>query len=122
MRSAIADNSALISNPVAIVTNSGISSKSTTKSVDCTGPAASITDLAIATDSVTSTQPAAIITDSAIATRPAASNESTVPTGVETVLASPIAATGHSMDVDITGLALPHPPDEIVPQCGHSTS
>ncbi|KAG5349123.1 hypothetical protein C0989_005771 [Termitomyces sp. Mn162] len=111
-QSTIADNSALISDPVAIVTNSSISSRSATKSVDPTRP----------TDSVTSTRPTAIITNSSIATRPAASNESTVHTSVETFLASSIAATGHSMDVDITGPAPPHAPDEIVPQCGCSTS
>ncbi|KAG5719717.1 hypothetical protein E4T56_gene18504 [Termitomyces sp. T112] len=109
-------------NPITITTDSSISSRSATTSVDSTGPAASITDSAIATDSVISTRPTAIITDSAIATRLAASNESTVPTGVETVLASPIAATRHLMDVDMTGPAPPHPPDEIVPQHGHSMS
>ncbi|KAG5726360.1 hypothetical protein E4T56_gene18908 [Termitomyces sp. T112] len=119
-QSVIADNSALISNPIAIMTKSGNSSESATKSVDCTRPTASVTNLAIATNSITSTGPAAIITNSAIATRLVASNESTVLTSVETVLASPIAATGHSMDVDMTGPAPPHPPDEIVPQCGHS--
>ncbi|KAG5348935.1 hypothetical protein C0989_007095 [Termitomyces sp. Mn162] len=95
-QSTIADDSALISDPIAIVTNSGIFSRSTTKSVAHTRPAASITDLAIATGL-------------------AASNESTVPTSVETILASPIAATEHLMDVDMTGPAPPHPPDEIVP-------
>ncbi|KAG5721449.1 hypothetical protein E4T56_gene13171 [Termitomyces sp. T112] len=119
-QSAIADESALISNSIAIVTNSSIFNGSATKSVDPTGPAASITDSAIATNSIISTGPAAIITNSAIATRLAASNESMVPTGVETILAGPIAATGHSMDVNMTGPALLHPPDEIVPQCGHS--
>ncbi|KAG5728164.1 hypothetical protein E4T56_gene19328 [Termitomyces sp. T112] len=106
--STIVDDSALISNPITIVTNSVISSRSATKSVAHTGHAASITNLAIATDSVISTRPAAIITNSTITTRPAASNESTVPTHVETI-------TGHLMDVDITGPALPHLPDEIVP-------
>ncbi|KAG5733069.1 hypothetical protein E4T56_gene3532 [Termitomyces sp. T112] len=114
-QSAIADDSALISDPIAIVTNSGIPSRSITKSVGCTGPTTSITDLAITTNSITSTRPAAIITNSVIATRLAASNESTVPTGVETILAKPIAATGHLMDVEMTGPAPPHPPDEIVP-------
>ncbi|KAG5332107.1 hypothetical protein C0989_007225 [Termitomyces sp. Mn162] len=114
-QSAIADDSALISNPVAITTNFSISSGSTTKFVDHTRPTASITNLAITTDSVTSTGPAAIITNSTITTRLIASNESTVLTGVQTVLASPIAATGHSMDMDMTGPAPPHPPDEIVP-------
>ncbi|KAG5348725.1 hypothetical protein C0989_008640 [Termitomyces sp. Mn162] len=112
---AIADDSALISDPVTIVTNSGIPSRSTTESIDHTRPTASITDSAIATDSVTFIRPAAIITDSAITTRLAASNESTMLSGVETILASPIAATGHSMDVEMTGLAPPHPSDEIVP-------
>ncbi|KAG5726795.1 hypothetical protein E4T56_gene560 [Termitomyces sp. T112] len=84
-QSAIADDSALISNPIAIMTNSSISSR-----------------------------PTAIITDSAIATGLAASNESTVPTGVETIFASPIAATGHLIDVDITGPAPHHAPDEIM--------
>ncbi|KNZ73346.1 hypothetical protein J132_07644 [Termitomyces sp. J132] len=51
-QSTIADNSALVSDPVAIVTDSIISSRSATKSVACTGPAASITDSAIATDSI----------------------------------------------------------------------
>ncbi|KNZ77869.1 hypothetical protein J132_03145 [Termitomyces sp. J132] len=114
-QSTIADDSALMSNPIAIVTNSSISSRSATESVDCTRPTASITDSAIATNSVTSTRPTAIITYSAIATRLAASNESTMPTGVETVLASPFAATGQLMDVDMIGSAPPHPPDEIVP-------
>ncbi|KAG5332114.1 hypothetical protein C0989_007169 [Termitomyces sp. Mn162] len=118
-QSAIAEDSALISDPIAIVTNSGISSRPTAASIDPTGPTASITDLAITTNSVISTRPAAIITNSTIATRLAASNESTVPTGVETVLASPIAATGHLMKVDMIGPAPLHPPDELVPQCGH---
>ncbi|KAG5722477.1 hypothetical protein E4T56_gene2869 [Termitomyces sp. T112] len=85
-------------------------------------PAASITNSAIATDSVTPTRPTASITNSAIATGPAASNEFTVPTSVESVLTSPIAATGQLMDVDMTGPAPSHAPDEIVPQCGCSTS
>ncbi|KAG5332156.1 hypothetical protein C0989_007117 [Termitomyces sp. Mn162] len=114
-QSTIADNSALISNPITIVTDFIISSRSATESVAHTRPASSITDLAIVTDSVISTGPAAIITNSAITTGLAASNESTVPTGVETI-------TGHLMDVDMIGLAPPHPPDEIVPQCGHSAS
>ncbi|KAG5348719.1 hypothetical protein C0989_008666 [Termitomyces sp. Mn162] len=121
-QSAIADNSALISDPVTIVTNSGIPSRSTTKFVNCTGPAASVTNLAITTNSITFTRPAAIITNSAIATGLATSNESTVPTSVETILASLIAATGHSMDIEIIRPALLHSPDEIVPQHGHSTS
>ncbi|KAG5335863.1 hypothetical protein C0989_012694 [Termitomyces sp. Mn162] len=114
-QSAIADDSALISDPVAIVTDSGISSGSATKSIDPTRPTTSITDSAIATNSVISTRPTAIITNSAIATGLAASNESIVPTSVETILASPIAAAGHLMNVNMTGPAPPHPPDEIVP-------
>ncbi|KNZ72415.1 hypothetical protein J132_03381 [Termitomyces sp. J132] len=110
-----ANDSALISDPVAIVTNFSILSRSATKSVDCTGPTASVTNLAIATDSVTPTGPAASITNSTIATGPAASNESTVPTSVESVLASPITAIGQLMDVGILGPAPPHAPDEIVP-------
>ncbi|KNZ75828.1 hypothetical protein J132_01577 [Termitomyces sp. J132] len=102
-QSAIADNSALISNPIATVTNSGIPSRS-------------------GTNSVTPTRPAASITNSAIATRLAASDESTVTTGVESILASPIAATGQLMNVDMTGPAPPHAPDEIVLQCGCSAS
>ncbi|KAG5350925.1 hypothetical protein C0989_008657 [Termitomyces sp. Mn162] len=102
-QSAIADNSALISNSIATVTSSGIPSRSATKSVISTGPTASITNSAIATDSVTPTGPATSIIDSTLATGPAASNESTVPTGVESVLGSPIAATGQLMDVDMTG-------------------
>ncbi|KAG5335689.1 hypothetical protein C0989_000722 [Termitomyces sp. Mn162] len=119
-QSAIADNSALISNSVAIMTNSSISSRSTTKSIDCTGPAASITDLAIATDFIISTGPTTIITNSTITTRLAASNESIVPTSVEIVLASPIATTKQLMDVDMTDPAPPHASNEIVPQCSHS--
>ncbi|KAG5348789.1 hypothetical protein C0989_008192, partial [Termitomyces sp. Mn162] len=65
-QSTIADNSALISDPVTIVTNSVISSRSSTKSIAHTGPAASITDSAITTDSIISTRPTAIITDSAL--------------------------------------------------------
>ncbi|KNZ80141.1 hypothetical protein J132_06873 [Termitomyces sp. J132] len=102
-QSAIADDSALISNPVATVTDSDIPSGSTTNSVTPTGPAARITD-------------------SAIATGLAASNESTVTTGVESILAGPIAATGQLIDVDMTGPAPSHALDEIVPQCGHSAS
>ncbi|KNZ75748.1 hypothetical protein J132_02000 [Termitomyces sp. J132] len=115
-QSTIADNSALISNHVATVTNPSIPSGSATKSIIPTGPAASITDSAIATDS------AASIIDSTLTTGPAASNESTVPTGVGSILADPIAATGQLMDVDTTGPAPPHASDEIMPQCGHSAS
>ncbi|KNZ76599.1 hypothetical protein J132_09343 [Termitomyces sp. J132] len=114
-QSAIADTSTLISDPVATVTNSGILSWSATNSITSTGPTASVTNSAIATDFITLTEPAASITNFAMATRLAASNESTVPTGVESILASPIAATGQLMDVDITGPAPPHAPDEIVP-------
>ncbi|KAG5334893.1 hypothetical protein C0989_002693 [Termitomyces sp. Mn162] len=121
-QSTIADNSALIGDPITIVTDFGISSGSATKSVDHTWPAAIITNLAITTNSVTPTRPTASITNSTITTEPAASNESTMPTGVESILASPIAATGQLMDVDMTGPAPPHAPDEIVPQCGCSTS
>ncbi|KAG5349835.1 hypothetical protein C0989_001676 [Termitomyces sp. Mn162] len=60
-QSTIADDSTLISNPMATVANSGILSGSTT-------------------NSVTPTRPTASVTNSAIATRWAASNESTVPT------------------------------------------
>ncbi|KNZ77754.1 hypothetical protein J132_03977 [Termitomyces sp. J132] len=102
-QSAIADDSALISDSVATVTDSSISSRFTTNSVTPTGPAASIIDFTIAT-------------------RLAASDESTVPTGVESVLANPIAATGQLMDVDITGLTPPHALDGIVLQCTYSTS
>ncbi|KAG5719451.1 hypothetical protein E4T56_gene20654 [Termitomyces sp. T112] len=114
-QSTIANDSALISDSIAIMTDSSNSSRSATISVDLTRPTASITNSAIATDSIISTGPTAIITNSTIATRPAANNESTVPTSVETILASLIAATGHLMDVDMTGPAPSHPPDEIVP-------
>ncbi|KAG5348586.1 hypothetical protein C0989_009652, partial [Termitomyces sp. Mn162] len=116
-QSTIADNSALISNSITIMTNSGL-----TKSINCTGPAASITKSAITTNSVITTRPTAIITAFTIATKLVTSNESTVPTSVKTFLASPIAATGQLMDVDMTYPALPHPPDEIVPQRGYSAS
>ncbi|KAG5335167.1 hypothetical protein C0989_002060 [Termitomyces sp. Mn162] len=95
-QSAIANDSALISNPVATVTDSGIPSGS-------------------ATDSITPTKPAASITNSAIATGLAASNIFTVPTSVEYILAGPIATTKQLMDVDTTGPALPDALDEIVP-------
>ncbi|KAG5731742.1 hypothetical protein E4T56_gene1511 [Termitomyces sp. T112] len=97
-QSTIADNSALISNPIAIVTNSGILSGSATKSIEATRPTASVTSSAIATNSVTPTGLTATITDSTIATGPAASN------------------------VDMTGLAPADAPDEIVPQHDPSTS
>ncbi|KNZ71499.1 hypothetical protein J132_09534 [Termitomyces sp. J132] len=112
---AIANNSTLISNPVATVTDSGIPSGSATDSVTSTRSTASITDLAITTNSITPTGPTTSIINSAIATRLAASNESTVPIGVESILASHIAATGQLMDVNTTGPAPPHAPDEIVP-------
>ncbi|KNZ77699.1 hypothetical protein J132_04518 [Termitomyces sp. J132] len=114
-QSIIADDSALISNPIATVTNSSISSRSTTEFIRPTGPVASITNLAIATDSITPTRPTASIINFALTTGLAASNESTVPTGVESILAGLIAATGQLMDVDTTGPALHHAPDEIVP-------
>ncbi|KAG5723743.1 hypothetical protein E4T56_gene2228 [Termitomyces sp. T112] len=103
-----------ISNPITIVTDSSISSRS-----------APLEDSALIIDTsagVTDSGLAASITDSAIATGLAASNETTVPTGVaanraaipsKSVLAGPIAATGHLMDVDMTGPALPHALDEI---------
>ncbi|KAG5735623.1 hypothetical protein E4T56_gene7004 [Termitomyces sp. T112] len=103
-----------ISNPITIVTDSSISNRS-----------APLEDSALIIDTsagVTDSGLAASITDSAIATGLAASNETTVPTGVaanraaipsESVLAGPIAATGHLMDVDMTGPALPHVLDEI---------
>ncbi|KAG5350164.1 hypothetical protein C0989_012438 [Termitomyces sp. Mn162] len=114
-QSAIADNSALISDPVATVTDSSIPSRSTTESIILTRLATSITDSAIATDSITPTRPTASIINSALTTRPAASNESTIPTSVESVLACPIAATGQLMDVDMTGPAPPYAPDRTVP-------
>ncbi|KNZ75059.1 hypothetical protein J132_05139 [Termitomyces sp. J132] len=108
-QSAIADNSALISDPVATVTDSSIPSRSTTESIILTRLATSITD------SITPTRPTASIINSALTTRPAASNESTIPTSVESVLACPIAATGQLMDVDMTGPAPPYAPDRTVP-------
>ncbi|KAG5723186.1 hypothetical protein E4T56_gene266 [Termitomyces sp. T112] len=96
-QSAIADDFALISNSIAS---------------HQLQPTASIIDSAITTNSVTPTRPAASITDFTVATRLAASNEST---GVESILASPIAITGQLMDVDMTGPAPPHASDEIVP-------
>ncbi|KAG5715738.1 hypothetical protein E4T56_gene187 [Termitomyces sp. T112] len=111
-QSTIADDSALLSNPIATVTDSSIPSGSATDSIIPTGPTTSVTNLAIATNSITPTGPAASVTDSAIATGPAASNEST---GVKSILVGPIAVTGQSMDVDTTGPAPPHAPDEIVP-------
>ncbi|KNZ81763.1 hypothetical protein J132_10041 [Termitomyces sp. J132] len=121
-QSAIADNSALISNSIATVTSSSIPSGSATESVILTRPTASITNSAIATNFITLTGPTVSIINSALTNGPAASNESTVSTGVESILASPIAATEQLMDVDTTSPAPLHAPDEIVPQCGHSTS
>ncbi|KAG5725260.1 hypothetical protein E4T56_gene12701 [Termitomyces sp. T112] len=117
-QSVIANYSAPISDSIATVTNSGILSGSTPvedSTLICDSSAG-------VTDSVTPTRTAANITDSTMATRPAASNESTMPTGVESVLASLIAATGQLMDVETTGPAPPHAPDEIVPQCSCSAS
>ncbi|KNZ76501.1 hypothetical protein J132_10309 [Termitomyces sp. J132] len=114
-QSVIADDSALISDPIATVTNSGIPSRSAIKSIIPTGPAASDTNSAIATNSITPTRPTASIIDSTLAAGLAASNEFTVLTGVESVLASPIAATGQLMGVDMTGPAPPHAQDQIVP-------
>ncbi|KAG5722471.1 hypothetical protein E4T56_gene2970 [Termitomyces sp. T112] len=95
--------------------NSKSADRSTTESIISTRPTASIIDLAIATDSVTITGPTASIISSTLATGLAASNEFTVPTGVESVLAGPIAATGQLMDVDMTSPIPPYAPDEIVP-------
>ncbi|KAG5350444.1 hypothetical protein C0989_011039 [Termitomyces sp. Mn162] len=110
-QSTIADDSAPISNSVATVTDSNIPSRST----PVEDSALICNRSADVTDSITPSRPTASITNSVIATRLAASNESTVPTGVESILASPIVATGQLMDVNMTGPALPHTPDEIVP-------
>ncbi|KNZ77992.1 hypothetical protein J132_02635 [Termitomyces sp. J132] len=110
-QSTIADDSTPISNSIATVTDSSIPSGSAPvedSTLICNSGAS-------VTDSITPTRPAASVTDSAITTRLAASNEYTVPTCVESVLASLIAATGQLMDVDTTGPAPPHAPDEIVP-------
>ncbi|KAG5349402.1 hypothetical protein C0989_004157 [Termitomyces sp. Mn162] len=115
-QSAIANNSAPISNSIATITNSGIPSRSTPvedSTLICDSSAG-------VTDSVTPARPAANITDSTMAARPAASNEFTVLTGVESILASPIATTGQLIDVDTIGSAPPYAPDEIVPQCSCS--